>query len=238
MAKVEEEMRACINLTSFGGKPLLCYRGIAQQDYVFSDEENLKSFLSLSEDLKLIFRNPSYVPTTNTLWNDLVSIWNINENFTSDYISDYAILNNEAGELTTAWKDKYTTSVYSTSPTSICRRFELQPLPYFVRWYHTNELHYLPYKQRRDITDGLWNSMPGLLLPSTVLKLCFKVIPDPPNDVLKLIALLAWVTEADARTYYQNLHTDMTETLNNDMARERWKQHALYKNSKQQLEQN
>ena len=73
--------------------------------------------------------------------------------------------------------------------------YELQPLPDYMRWIQTGELHYLPIKSRQEIESGLWNEIPGLFLPSKVLDLCFKVIPHPPVAVRKLIALLAWVTE-------------------------------------------
>ncbi len=69
--------------------------------------------LSLSEDLKLLFGSPHYhTPNKNQLWKDLVDTWKIDDNFSSDYLTDYS--NNYAG-ITTAWIDRYTTSVYTNS---------------------------------------------------------------------------------------------------------------------------
>ncbi len=55
-------------------------------------------------------------------------------------------------------------------------------------------------------------------------------MPDPPNDVIQLISLLAWVSEADCRTF-EKLCTDISQTLHNDEQREQWRQHSLFKHS-------
>ena len=39
MESVAEEVRKCIIQGSFGGKQLLCYRGIKQDEYIFDDEK-------------------------------------------------------------------------------------------------------------------------------------------------------------------------------------------------------
>ncbi len=180
MNKVAEEMKHCLGQATFGSKPLLCYRGLSPEEYIFSDETQLKNFLALTEDHKYTFPDPSYTPNHTQLWNDIVSTWNVQDDFSSDYISDYNILQNEFGEVVTSWKDKYTTSVYSTDPYSGCRRYELQPLPDYIRWLTTKELHYLPYEERKDLSDGLWNSIPGILLPQRYLicraKFCLSLL--------------------------------------------------------------
>ena len=45
MEAVAEEVRKCLVQTSFGGKQLMCYRGVKPEDYVVSDEEQLQDFL-------------------------------------------------------------------------------------------------------------------------------------------------------------------------------------------------
>ena len=43
MESVAEEVRKRIVQGSFGGHPLQCYRGVKQPEYVFNDEEKLRS---------------------------------------------------------------------------------------------------------------------------------------------------------------------------------------------------
>ena len=50
MESVAEDVRACLARVEYGGQPCTSLRGIGnKQSFVFSDEEELKSFLSLSE---------------------------------------------------------------------------------------------------------------------------------------------------------------------------------------------
>ena len=51
----------------------------------------------------------------------------------------------------TCWNDKYSTNLYGKD----CEEnFELQPIPDFVSWQQTGELHYLLYEK----TLSLYNS--------------------------------------------------------------------------------
>ena len=41
--------------------------------------------------------------------------------------------------------------------------------------------------------SGPWDDGVGLFIPSHIMEMAFKAIPDPPNDITKLLSLLAWV---------------------------------------------
>ncbi len=54
---------------------------------------------------------------------------------------------------------------------------------------------------------------------------------------MKILALLAWVTESVARQYHSTFFQGMEDTLKNDLLRETWKTTALYKTqTKSELE--
>ena len=56
------------------------------------------------------------------------------------------------------------------------------------------------------------SSTPGLFLPTKVLDLSYTVIPKPPEDIMRLIALLAWVPQSEAKLYYaQKEHHSPTQ---------------------------
>ncbi len=229
MERVADDVKDCLKQATFGGKPLLCYRGIKPDDYIFTDEGKLKNFLQLSEENKQDFPCGRYHPNKSTLWKELVGAWSVDDGFVGDYNLDYSVLNNTFAEYRTCWKDKYTVSIYPTkSSVEGCRRTELQPLPDFVRWLKTSELHYLPYEERLQIRSGAWDDIPATFLPSKVLRLAYKLMPEPPQHVTKLLALLAWVPEAEVVTYFEKLSSEDAQTLKEDMAREQWKKHKLY----------
>lgn len=63
-------------------------------------------------------------------------------------------------------------------------------------------------------------------------------IPKPPNDIFKLISLLAWTSTSEVKEYYNKLDDHVSKTLEADQQREKWKQHSLYETyMKEELEQ-
>jgi len=62
-------------------------------------------------------------------------------------------------------------------------------------------------------------------------------MPNPPPNVKKLIALLAWVTPSNAAEFYGKIKAQQDSTLIADRERMKWKAHPLYaENTKSQLE--
>ena len=157
--------------------------------------------------------------------------------FTGSYLEDHQMLNNELLEdMVTSWRDKYTTVVYSVKPDISCNRHELQPLPDYIRWIKTGELHYLPMEETSIISNGPWTNIPGAFLPSKILDLFFNIVSDPPDDIILLISLLAWVPPHAVREYQKMIDERLQSQIKSELEKERWKNEALYKKTKDELE--
>ena len=235
MEAMAEEVKKCISQATFGGNPLLCYRGVKADQLVFNDEDGLQNFLTLSEERKLE-SECLYRASMSPITDDLHMTWDLDLEFEGFYCNDYQLLQNELVEERTSWRDKYTTVLYSPSPSITCKRYEFQPIPDYIRWLRTCELHYLPL-QERVLLDGPWDEIPALYLPTKILRICFEVMPSPPPNVKKLIALLAWVTPSNAAEFYGKIKAQQDSTLIADSERMKWKAHPLYaENTKSQLE--
>ena len=124
--------------------------------------------------------------------------------------------------------DKYTTIIYSPNLNISSKRWKLQPLPDYMRWFRTSELHYLPYEERCSLKEGLWDVIPEIFMPTRILDLCYLLMDNPPTNVMNLIALLAWVTVSEAKQYYEKVRRRTEDTIKGDEERKRWKNHNLY----------
>ena len=149
MEHMTEKIRTCIFGGSFGSRPLHAYRGVKRTDFIFTDEEQLQTFLELNEEGKMQFFQAKYTAKPGEVLTTLQFQWEVDEQFEGDYRKDYQSLHNELIEdVRTAWADKYTAAVYTRDEDANCRRYELQPIPDYLRWYKTGELHYLPLEER------------------------------------------------------------------------------------------
>ena len=236
MEHMAEEVRKCLIEGSFGGNPLMCYRGVKENNRLFVDEEELQSFLTLSEEGKLMFSPGTYSPQKGHILDILTYIWNVDREYKGKYITDYKTINNDLlTDRRTAWMDKYTSVLYSELDIS-SRRFELQPIPDYLRWLKTTELHYLPLEER-SLVLGPWDDIPGAFLPSAVVELCLSVFVDLTDTLLQQIALLAWVTPSQVKAHHKKLIDQYEGQENAERERERWRIHPLYQsNKKPQLE--
>ena len=99
---ITEEVRKCIVQGSFGGYPLQCYLGIKHSDSVFTDEDNLQNFLSLNEEGKLEFSPSTYTVQNGHILDCLVTVWNLDEKFTGEYVNDHKALCNTLNHFTTS----------------------------------------------------------------------------------------------------------------------------------------
>ena len=235
MECVADEVGRCIRQGSFGGSSLMCFRGVTRENSVFLDEEQLQSFLSLSEAGKVDYTPSKYSAIKGKILDRLHFVWQVERDFEGEYIRDYRLINNDIIQTTTAWKDKYTTSLYSVNDVN-CHRFELQPVPDFLKWHKTRELHYLPVEERA-LLLGPCDTIPGLFLPSNILDLCFTVVQELTEELTHQIALLSWITPHEVKAY----HDKCTDIYRNqeitEREKERWKIHPQYRTStKSQLE--
>jgi len=189
----------------------------------------------LSEAGKQDFLPSSYYAEDGTIKDCLNLTWNISGEFCGSYMEDHNTIPN-AGVNRTAWVNKYTTTIYSSRENISCQSYEPQPIPDYLRWLRTGELHYLPVEERVEL-QGVWDDIPAAFLPEKILDLCFTVIQEPTNDLSQLIALLAWVTPSDAKQYLKKIEENLDNQKQVEREKERWKNHEMYKqNTKAQLE--
>ena len=182
MEAMANEVVKCISTASFGGSSVSCQRGIRDDDQIFDDEKELKTFLSLSESRKQSF-NKTYKIQKNHLSKELCMVWNLNPDFESSYYEDYL-------ELLSAWKDKYTVFSSTSSQTPS------QPIPDYVRWLNTSKLHYLSAEDTKSLGDGPWARSPSLFMPTRILQLLFETLVVPLNGLSEettlALSILTW----------------------------------------------
>ncbi len=109
---MEENVRKCINQATFGGNPLLCYRGFPPDNFAFDDEPALRNFLTLNEESKM---ESIYIAKNNSIVDELHMAWGLDLDFKGQYSTDYKLLQNDLVEERTSWRDKYTTVLSSIS---------------------------------------------------------------------------------------------------------------------------
>ena len=61
-------------------------------------------------------------------------------------------------------------------------------------------------------------------------------MPEPSEDALQSLALLAWVPMDAAKRYLEKAKDKMEKAFAEDLERDKWSQHALYSMSKAELE--
>ena len=235
MEHMASEVCKCIGSAFYNKKPIQCFRGIGAEDnFVFNDESSLKSFGLLSDERRRE-DDTTYKPVKNDILEYLENVWRVEKNFKGCYSEDYRTLTS----LQTACIDKYSVSIYrenddwrSKEP---LERFDRQPLPDYQRWIESGELHYLGYEARRDFPRGPWDECSGLFLPEKVLDSTFRVLPSPLEEELRAIAYLAWISVEDASQFYASAQKQLSQQRDEDLKREAWKLHPLYKESRTEL---
>ena len=107
-----EEIRGCIIQGSLKWvRPLNAFCGVKPCDFIFTDQDELQTFLDLSKYGKMQFSPAKYTANGGEMLTTLHILWELDEVFEGEYMRDYQSLHNEEGR--TAWLDKYTTSLYS-----------------------------------------------------------------------------------------------------------------------------
>ncbi|CAC5422873.1 SGSM3 [Mytilus coruscus] len=238
MDAVAEELQHVIQNASFGGHKIQCFRGVgADHTFLFDDENILRKFLSLSEQRKME-SNLGYGVKQNKLSEILHMTWGSGENFKAKYADDYARLNNEFGDMTTAFSGKYVTAIFRPDDNWIgnnSSRAIIQPLPDYIRYIRTGRLHYMSYEMRKSLECGFWDNHPDIFLPETILGLAFKVIPHLTADISNSLAFLSWITKTEVENYFHHLRKQMEKDLTNEIERNRWQNHELFKKTKAEL---
>ena len=132
----------------------------------------------------------------------------------------------------TTWKDKYTfLSVKGKSESSL---FPLQPVPDYVRWLHTSDLHYLQLEHRKRLANGPWNHTPAGFLPSEILQMVYEIFPDAGNSTLEAVSL-PWLPISKVKEHFTQLKLQSEEEIRKDVLGEKMKSTYIYKKSKAEL---
>ena len=109
MERMTEEIRGCIIQGSLKrGRPLNAFCGVKPCDFIFTDQDELQTFLDLSKQGKMQFSPAKYTANGGEMLTTLHILWEWDEEFEGEYMRDYEAFHNEEGR--TAWLDKYTTS--------------------------------------------------------------------------------------------------------------------------------
>ena len=235
MKRMAQDVVDCIGKAVFNKEPIKCFRGVgSEENYIFRDENELKSFSVLSEERKLKDQT-SYCPVQCERLTYLEKVWCVKSNFKGTYVEDYNTLTSSK----TAFKDNYNTTVFRQDEfwrgATPLERFDRQPLPDFKLWEAVGELHYMGYEERRDFPSGPWDESPGIFLPEKVLNMCFRELPTPSQEDMKSVAFLAWVSLDEASTYFSTMHKKLQDQREEDLQRESWKLHPLYQESRESL---
>ena len=144
MEEMAEEVISCLKTAKFGGKSFFCFRGV-KDNYIFDDEKAMRTFLKLSEQGKNECVE-EYTASKCHLLKELCNEWKIEESFKGNYIEDYNHLSNSLyDKRRTSWLTTYMAAIYSKLENSSIQRFEREPLPDYIRWLSTTELHYMSY---------------------------------------------------------------------------------------------
>ena len=89
MDEMAKDVAECLGQVRFGGSNLEAYRGIKQSEYVFIDEEQLKQFLLLSEELKNQCEWINRIKQNGAVWKEVETIWNLSQESKYKYADDY-----------------------------------------------------------------------------------------------------------------------------------------------------
>lgn len=142
------------------------------------------------------------------------------------------MLTNDSGsDIKTAWRDKYTTTIFDDS--SLIVTPTLQPVPDYVRWYSSGgKMHYLPFEQRRDLVDGPWNRIPELFLPSRILQLVFLSLTNLPTYGMQSISRLCWCPLEDVEKFLRKKADDIEKDFLESPEKQLWRHHPMYKQNR------
>ncbi|KAJ7391446.1 hypothetical protein OS493_018493 [Desmophyllum pertusum] len=189
--------------------------------------DNMHTFLALTEQRKL--ESPLvYKARSNVYSKELNIVWGINDKFEGEYAEDYQLLTNDTGStVRTAWKDKYTTIVFDNSSPFLSHT--LQPVPDYVRWYLSDGR----------CTTSLMNNDGTLqmALGTKILDLVFLCLRNLPPYAMRSIGVLCWCPIKEVEKSLKKKAEDMERDFNNSIEQQRWRQHPLYKEKREALEE-
>ena len=232
MEHMAEYVKKCLSYTQYGGQSWIVLRGIGmEENLIFNDEKQLLTFLAKNEFLKNQ-DSRNYLPVKNHIWEEMCTLWDLNDKFVGSYQEDYHTLQNSTEEdERTWWMDKYSTTVFNPVYAHWDKAlFTLQPIPDYVRWIILEgELHYLPFEKVQKLSTQIIDAKPAAFLPSKILEMCFKIFTHGIEDCLHGIAFLSWCTEGEVERFFSESKEKLDKSFQNEKDREYWSQDTLYK---------
>lgn len=151
----------------------------------------------MNEEGKAQFSS-QYFANAGEILNCLHLQWEVDDHFEGAYTRDYKVLqNNFVDDFRTACIVKYT-FLYGLNQGINCRCYELQPIPHYLRWYRTTELHYLPVEERA-MLSGSWDDILAMFLPSKVFDLCAAIMDITSDDMIHQVSLLSWIKPGEVK---------------------------------------
>eukprot|EP00112_Aurelia_sp_Birch-Aquarium-sp1_P021266 Seg568.7 transcript_id=Seg568.7/GoldUCD/mRNA.D3Y31 product=Vertnin protein_id=Seg568.7/GoldUCD/D3Y31 len=231
MEAMTMEVVTCLKSCQYAQKPVIAERGVKDKDYVFDDEEQLKEFLKFTEAKKADSELMYSVNESSHIHKKLVALWSLDAACSHLYSDDYAILHDEK----CTWNDKYTFCSVQNDESIRNKGIIWQPIPDYVRWHKSGELHYLPLDIRQQLPEGIWDNEPGLFLPTAILETAYSVYVDVPEEVVHGLAFLCWCPEKEVKLVLEEHKERASEDSRNDNLREKLQQTELYQNTKAQL---
>ena len=235
MEGMAEQVRRVFFHAKFGGSSSCACEGKSEENILYSMTRGNAHFLALTEQRKL--ECPLvYKTRRNALSTELSNVWGVDDAFEAEYAEDYQLLTNDSGsDIKTAWRDKYTTTIFDDSLLKVSPT--LQPVPDYVRWYLSRgKMHYLPFEQTRDLEDGPWNRIPELFLPSRILQLVFLSLSNFPTYGMQGISILCWFPLEDVEKFLRKKADHMEKDFLDSAEKQLWRQHILYKQNRETLE--
>ncbi|XP_066915452.1 uncharacterized protein [Clytia hemisphaerica] len=240
MEAMATEVVNCISQGKYSDHPISTFRGIKDEEYVFDDEEKLRQFLLLSEEGKAEC-DWSYMPKDVPLNTAMTLTWNANGSTERRYIDDYKYLtSSQPSQPRTNWMDKYSCVVYRESDQDgKLDRFQPQPIPDFLRWFETEELHYLSIERTKEVIKAIkdLSILPELFLPTKILDTVLRITEEIPEDVLQTLSLICCVTPNEFKHAIGEKNEKLKTTIEDGIEQERYRKHALYKEKRCVLEE-
>ena len=108
----------------------------------------------------------------------------------------------------------------------------LQPIPEYIRWVtEKGELHCLTLEKTTHLVRENCEiaSSNDLFWPWRILDTFFYIDPEPLEEMLKQLSILSWLSVESAHKYLNARKRKFEKSFRENMERETWRKHLLYK---------
>ena len=116
----------------------------------------------------------------------------------------------EMNNLLITWRDKYTSCNIEPGSDADKRLFPYQPVPDYLRWLETRELHYLFQEKLKNLPVGSWTKLPSLLMLTDILNSVFDCVvleKSLNRSTLAAVSFLVWLTRKRCSRLFKKRET-------------------------------